>query len=573
MTKTVRKKKKAPLTDQQKKQNKLRKDIRSFLKAMGFEYLKTEGKNKVFGGQEGEIDSIYLYENILLICEDTITTTGAKDHIRKKNFFYEKIEDNKKDILEWLQKDYKNKFDNFNSYSNARYKIFYLYFYTTPIELDTRDLFPKIKFIDNVQLKYFKSIASTLKLSAINEMYRYLRISHSDVGIISSSTPDSTIDTAVILPEESSGFPEKVKLVSFMMCAEDLMDCAYVLRKEDWDNRHELYQRLVLPKKIKDIREFIAKNKKTFINNIIVSLPQNVRFYDSTHPENQLDLDQICDIRNLMMKIPRTTNSICIIDGQHRVFAHHKANDKFEPEISQIRERRHLLVTGLVFDEDISYAKRIQFESEIFLEINSTQKAVDPSLLQHIHAIKEPYSPTATARKVLVEMNERNPFLNHFKLYSFDAEKIPTPTIVRYALKDLVKISDESDTMYKYWVNDRKDVLKLDTYSDEFNEVYREYISFCAQKISQFFSAVKSNFNEDWTFDKSSKLLRVISVVGFIMSFKKSMEVYNEIYDYNFYYNKLSNLEIDFSKENFPYTSSLYGKFAEDVKAQCWKID
>jgi len=572
MAKTIRKKK-VPLTDQQKKQNKLRKSIQSFIKSMGFEYLRTEGKNKVFGGQQGELDSVYLFENIVLVCEDTIITTDIKDHIRKKDFFYQKIEENKKEFLEWLTTEYADKFAKFNSYAVPRYKIFYLYFYTTPIELDTKDLFPRIKFIDENKLNYFVSVASNLKLSAINEMYRFLKINHSDVGIASSSTPDSRIETAVILPEDSSGFSEGIKVVSFMMCAEDLMECAYVLRKEDWESQVELYQRLVISTKIKKMRDFIATSKKTFINNIIVSLPYNVKFYDPKDPQKEIDLDHISEIKNLMMTIPRTINSICIIDGQHRIFAHHKANDKSENEISRIRKRRHLLVTGLVFPKTMRYEERVQFESGIFLEINSTQKAVEPSLLQHIQSIKTPYSPTATARKVLAEMNERDPFLSHFQFYSFETKKIRIYSIVEYGLTDLVEISAEKDTLFKYWDNDKKNILISKVYSEDFDKVYREYISFCARTISLFFNAVKANFKKDWTLDKTSKLLSVISITGFIISLRKSLEVYKEVHNYEFYYKKLSLLKMDFSKENFPYTSSLYNKFAEDIKAQCWEED
>lgn len=49
--------------------------------------------------------------------------------------------------------------------------------------------------------------------------------------------------------------------------------------------------------------------------------------------------------------LPDEMNSICIIDGQHRVYAHYEGeeNDPDEIEIANLRRKLHLLVTGLVF--------------------------------------------------------------------------------------------------------------------------------------------------------------------------------------------------------------------------------
>ena len=566
-----KKSKRKVLTPLEKAQKKLKNDIRSTLKAMGFEYLRTEGRHIKFGDQKGEIDSIYVYENILLVCEDTVVQ-DIKGHIKKKHVFFEQIENNRTDLLNWLKTDYSEKISKFRNYQLARYKIFFVYFHTEPIDSDTKKVFEYINFVYKYDLNYFKTIASSLKYTAINEFFRFLGLGLHEVGVQSSTVLENTIDTAVILPEETSGFPPGIKLISFLMSAEDLMDCAYVLRKEDWETRIQLYQRLIIPGKINKIREFIANNGRTFVNNVIVSLPSDVKFYrkDSSGNEIQIDQDSLSNIENMMISIPKVINSICIIDGQHRIFAHYKAEDKFEHKISDIRKQRHLLVTGLLFPKNMRKEDKIKFESEIFLQINSNQKIVDPALLQHIESIKDPYSAIGIARKVLTLLNDREPFFDKFQVYSFETKKIKTPSIINWGLKDLVEINEAKNTLFKYWNHDNKNILS-DKTSDKFDEVYDEYLQFCAKTISQYFSAVKTNFKGSWTLDKKCKLLSVTPITGFLISLRMSLEIYEMVHDFHFYKDKFSNLNIDFSKGKFEYTSSHWHRFAEEVINPCWK--
>src|SRR5580698_9655650 len=124
--KKKRKKKKQPLTPLEKSQKKLNKTILEMFRLMGFEYIRTGGKHQTFGGQQGEIDNVFIFENIILLCEETLVTNPG-DHLRKKYDFYEKIIANKNDFLNWVKVVGKDKFDKFNNYSASRYKIFYIY--------------------------------------------------------------------------------------------------------------------------------------------------------------------------------------------------------------------------------------------------------------------------------------------------------------------------------------------------------------------------------------------------------------------------------------------------------------
>ena len=48
----------------------------------------------VIGHRTVEVDALFIYENIWLICEDTIRTTNIRDHIRTKNEAFGEIKTN-----------------------------------------------------------------------------------------------------------------------------------------------------------------------------------------------------------------------------------------------------------------------------------------------------------------------------------------------------------------------------------------------------------------------------------------------------------------------------------------------
>lgn len=69
---------KKPLTEEQKKEQiKKRKDtifkrrIRDTFSNMGFTYLPSANKKFKIGYRDVELDYIFMYENIIIICEDT----------------------------------------------------------------------------------------------------------------------------------------------------------------------------------------------------------------------------------------------------------------------------------------------------------------------------------------------------------------------------------------------------------------------------------------------------------------------------------------------------------------------
>lgn len=168
----------------------------------------------------------------------------------------------------------------------------------------------------------------------------------------------------------------------------------------------------------------MASKKETFYNNVIVALPDNVRFQGEN--DREVSIGELGDFQHCKMIIPDEMNSICVIDGQHRIFAHYEAptNEKYEKDIAKLRKRLHLLVTGLVFPADMPNAERKRIQSEIFLDINDNTKKVASNVLMHIEMLKDPFSDIGLARRVVEKLNGERTFLKRFELSSLDESKI-----------------------------------------------------------------------------------------------------------------------------------------------------
>ena len=63
---------------------------------------------------------------------------------------------------------------------------------------------------------------------------------------------------------------------------EALLSTCYVLRKDGWEDRGQLYQRMISKRKIEAIRKYLLAQKRVFINNIIVTLPSDTKLIDDS---------------------------------------------------------------------------------------------------------------------------------------------------------------------------------------------------------------------------------------------------------------------------------------------------
>ena len=563
-----KKKAKNPLTEEQKKEQARKKKeaafkrkIKTTFMAAGFFYLPSNGKEFKIGHRVVELDYLFIYDKVVLICEDTCGQKKDKDHIRKKSESFQEIQNCLKEFFAWMIETFPNDRALVEKYRPERYQVFYLYIPQNELDLtaDERALYGNLLFVEPETLSYFSRMTQCIHYSARYEIFRFLGIKDEHLGSSSSEGAKTTIKAPIIYPEDVTGLRNGVRVVSFMMSAEKLLRTAYVLRKDNWEESIFLYQRLIEKEKIKSIRAFLASKGETFYNNIIVALPDNVTFEDDS--SNPISKDKIGDFQHCKLVMPDEMNSICVIDGQHRIFAHYEApsNDKHESRIAVLRKQLHMLVTGLIFPADMSEADRKQIQSEIFLDINDNTKKVAPNVLTHIEMIKDPFSDIGLARRVIERLNKQRIFLNRFELSSLDEEKIKVSSIIKFALRYLVTIkpADGKTSLYAYWDGDKEALQKKD------EAALNAYIEFCAKQIDVYFSSVRDVFKTAWN-DPQSKILSVIAINGFIIALNRQLAK-NGLGNHDSYNGYFQNVNMDFSKEGFPYTSSQYRKFSSQI--------
>jgi DNA sulfur modification protein DndB len=144
---------------------------------------------------------------------------------------------------------------------------------------------------------------------------------------------------------------------TFFIKAKDLLRIAYVFHTEAFlDTEKKGYQRLVKPARRKQVENYI-KNGGFFPNSLIVSLNEEIT-YDKID-----DIDPFTEMGTLTL--PNKYASAFIIDGQHRLYGYANLDDKFDDVIP---------VTAFT---DLDTENQVQ----LFIDINSKQKPVSPSLL------------------------------------------------------------------------------------------------------------------------------------------------------------------------------------------------
>lgn len=543
-----------------------RKKIRSSFTDAGFTYFSTLAKHFPIGTRTVELDYLFLYENIIVICEDNTKQKKDIDHIRNKNESFAEIRNNKTAFLNWLSNTFPEKATMVKQYRPERYFLYYIYISQTELEIteDEKNRYSNLLFWDPETLSYFNRMAQCIQHSARYEIFRYLGLKNDEIGFSGSEGGKTTIKAPIIYPQEATGLRNGVRVVSFMMSAEKLLRTSYVLRKDSWEESMFLYQRLIEKDKVKSIRAFLAQKGEAFYNNIIVALPDNVTFEDDAG--TPILVENIGDFQHCKLVLPDEMNSICIIDGQHRIFAHYEApaTEKYELQIAPLRRQLHLLVTGLIFPTEMKEPERKQIQSQIFLDINDNTKKVAPNVLTHIEMVKDPFSDIGLARRVIERLNKKRVFLNRFELSALDESKIKVASIIKFALRYLVTVTpaEGKTSLYAYWQGNKEAFQQKDEAS------LNDYIEFCANSIDLYFSAIRDAFKFSWN-DPASKMLSVISINGFIIAFNRQLNKYG-VSDYPFYSSCLRKLSIDFSKNGFPYTSSQYRKFSGRILTEAF---
>lgn len=556
--------------EQLRLQKKLRKDVRLIFSNAGFTLVPQEDIEAEINGQKSDLDNVFVYENLVVVAEDTIVTNDKTGHLRKKAEFFKHCQDNKSDFIQFLKTNipaYKN--SSAASFSDSDIHLAFLYVSWCEIDSLHQQRYQLLKFMDQKVLSYFLSLSKTIKKSARFEIFKFLGVDFEKIGSQKSGTPSNEY-TGLILPETPSGFPSGYKLVSFLIDPTTLLRQSYVLRKDGWLDNNFVYQRILIGSKILNMRKYLTEEGRVFVNNVIVALPDDVKLVDIDNGnELAAPINASAVKRPVKIHIPQKAGNIGIIDGQHRVFSYHEGDDTHEKIISQMRDKQHLLVTGIIFPTNMTEDDRVRFEAKLFLEINDKQTRTKAALRQVIGTIVNPFEDISIAKMVVNELARRVPMNDVLEQHFFDKGKLKTTSIVSYGMKHVAKLSG-NDSFFHAWSNRKKNNLR----KGKNMALLNQYVKFCADEMNIFLQAFKKNIPANmWTTDqKASRVLTATTITGLIHCMRVLIEN-NKRGDLSYYDKGFKKLvgKIEFTPGKFMYKSSHWKDLGDKIYDTCFK--
>ncbi|MBS0297944.1 MAG: DGQHR domain-containing protein [Proteobacteria bacterium] len=535
--------------------------VRSVFRNAGFDRAPEVANQEIkWGAQAGEFDDAFVSENVILLVEYTTSqSSDVPSHLKNKKILFSKILAEPKDFLKYLRE----KFIDFDgrlgkAFHTDKYIIRIIYCSLNNYDQNIKQIVAEPVYLDFPELKYFEKLASILKLSCRAELLSFLMIEPLEVankGVFLKKTESHVLEGS-ILPESSSGFPPGFKIVSFYVDAASLLSRAYVLRRDGWRGSFQAYQRMVSGPKIEAIRKKLKTDHQVFVNNLIATLPSDV------HPEKAdgttVDIATLVETSPVKIRLPSRPNSIGMIDGQHRLYSYYETRDD-DPEIAKLRRDQNLLVTGIIYPEDVNQSDQERFEAKLFLSINSNQTNAPTALRQAIEVVLEPYSPTAIGRQVIQRLASSGPLSGHVENYFFDKGKLKTSSIVSFGLGPLLKLGG-TDSLFSIFSHPEK----ADISSGKAQEALDDYLQFSASKINIFLNAVKANIAPNrWTTDRHEKdrMIVVTYINSFLITIRHIVQAGGEI-EFDYLKSSLKGIDnFDFKA----YHSSQYARLAEKL--------
>ena len=584
MRRKPRKKQKLSASDRKQRnlQRLQKKNISTTFTNMGFIHIHgVDGKHFEFKGRTTEMDDMFIYKNLIVLVEYT-TDSDPGTHLLKKNYFYERVNESNVEFINYLLNE--ERFVSFKSYYDEKIESEYsveelmikiLYCSHADIsEEHIRMVNPMLQnenvvIYDKDIARYFSLTAKGIKRSAIYEFFEFMSIPFDKVNL--ERKGGETSYDGYLLPETRSKFNKMLMVVTPKRVT--LLQRSNVFRQNSWRDTVSgaSYQRIINASKIGKMREYLYNEKRVFVNNIIgsVSIDDLSLYYNDTlleFDENGIVKNRtITDVIPVKIKIKDKCNIIRLIDGQHRTYSYYEGNDKYEQVISIQRKKQNLLLTIVVFPKNITETARVQFEAQLFQEINSEQTSVSSNLTQEIACLLNPFSTTAIAKKVLHNLASRNRTLvDRVMLNPLDGDMalLKTASIVSYGLSPLIKVGEgKTDSIYAIWDNPDKILLK----DEKDYRLLEQYIDFCVCKINELLSAVKMNLHSvSWTvYSKKNPdgFLSVTSVNG-ILNLLRILIENNQVCGRDFYKERLLDIE---KHDTRKYKSSQYRSMGIDL--------
>lgn len=317
-------------------------------------------------------------------------------------------------------------------------------------------------------------------------------------------------------------------------------------------------QRVLDPKREKEIGKYVNFVDATFPNSIIVCLSSK---------------DAIYDAENNTLFIKDKESVASVLDGQHRI-----AGLKY-------------LKDGCRFDSIVTVFIDIELEDQaiIFATINTEQKKINKSLAADLAEFYNSRSPQRTCHNIAraLRANENSPFYGKISILG-SAKKDKGESITQYQfVKELLKHITSSP------LEDRDILKRTDFWGNRQKLTYtgKELNKYClralfveddsdvkiAQVILNYFIAVRKKWPNSWDTVQPNNILN--KTTGFIALMKLFKDLYlhigKEVPSIGDFYSLLAKVPIndgDFTRHRFPSGGSGENDLYKELRISIFNI-
>lgn len=462
------------------------KEVNTFFLNLKLNFIDCDAKIRKKGEKKdlGEIDGIFQYEDrfLFLIEVDESSEVDTK----KQDAFFSKWSDkvNQKIILE-----------KYNLLNNLEItKIFICFNELRSVSSSKPSIQHQIKDPTNALLfkedvDYFFNSYKILGPWAKNDLFSFL-------GLKNKKLSEEIDALRLIVGNEKAYLCTRTAL--------ELLESCYISRRIDSTNQG--YQRIIKANRINTIGRDIEQSKiLAFPNAIILNTEQTL---DKTYSTKR----GYCKI-----DFPNDFCSNRVIDGQHRLLGFSK--------VSENKQKEHTL--AVVIFENLGKEKEIR----TFIDINNTQKKIDPNLLL---VLKSDFSWPAKSKfyddtkivNIIIDLSKKNSLLKDKVFFGYNE-----PRKNKMTLTTLVGAIRKNNLVGG----------KLHLLENTINKL--DHI----EELNLIFNAMKSEFKDHVDINKkgffvSNKGIRIIfRLIQFFIRNKNRKKV-DENLNYNNFFNDINSL-------------------------------
>jgi DGQHR domain-containing protein len=441
--------------EQKKSATKFEEQIKNFLDKLGFIDIDGGKDNFKLGGHQ--IDAIGGYDKVLMIIECTMKREIGRKSLREKlNAFKSKATA--------IERECK---------SHPTYKKYNVFRYAMAIknidigyedkQLAKQD--PIITIWDDDFIEYYEDLYDKINRYAVLNLF-------GDMGVKPLNKPPISV------PAFLTKFGN-IEMYSFLINPKELLEVSYVARR---GRKSELfYQRSISKERLKDIANYVNDGEILPTNLIITfgeHLSQHVRFHEV--PQSNVS-KAWSGLSYGYLTFPRDYRSCWIIDGQHRLYAFAKVDDKISYYMPVVAFKK------LPIDK----------QCQIFLDINKNQKPVPADLVWDLNGDIIPEQEDGIISNTVKVLNKWEPLIR--KIY------IPSSPSSRKEEKCPLKIAGMCLSMKKAKLACRDTVshTKNFLFDDNPERMWQNL----GTGISRYISFIKNKMLDDWERGKKGFIL------------------------------------------------------------------